>query len=84
MSVVMISSTACTALTTRAEALFASPLQPSDHPSAAQINQAITTALLNGTAACACTMAAEFGEHPECAYTRMQWALATAAATPER
>jgi hypothetical protein len=65
-----------------AEALFASPLQPSDHPAEAQIREAIVTSLRqhHGTAGCAAVMAAEFGKYPDVAAARMQWALSVLAA----
>jgi uncharacterized membrane protein len=67
---------------TRAEALFASDLQPSDRPTNAQVAQAVRTTLLarGGATGCAAVMAAEYGEHPEAAAARMRWALACAAA----
>jgi hypothetical protein len=68
-------------LTIEAEALFASPLQPSDQPDSAQIEAAITRTLemLGGAEGCAAWLAHEFGDHPETAVNRMRWALATAA-----
>ena len=61
-----------------AEALFASTLQASDHPSAEQVRRAVTTALERlGPAGCAAWLAGEFGDHPDLAATRMTWALAT-------
>jgi hypothetical protein len=59
----------------RADALFASALQRSDDPSAAQVRQAITmvTGAL-GPAGCAGRVAQEYGEHPETAAARMRWA----------
>jgi hypothetical protein len=66
-------------LTDRAEALFASPLQPSDRPGPEQIEAvARTTLRVLGAQGCAAVMAAEFGEHPETAADRMRWALALA------
>jgi hypothetical protein len=66
----------------RAEALFASYLQPSDRPTGAQVDRAIHTSLVvrGGAAGCAAVMAAEYGEHPEAAALRMRWALALASA----
>jgi len=61
--------------TARADALFASALQISDAPTAAQVIQAIdaaTSAL--GDLGCVARVAQEFGEHPETAVTRMRWA----------
>lgn len=65
---------------TRAEALFASDLQPSDRPTDAQVARAIDTSLLvrGGAAGCAAAVASEYGEHPETAAPRMRWALALA------
>jgi hypothetical protein len=66
----------------RARALFASPRQRSDEPSASQIRQAIATAIgAHGVRGCAVRVAQAYGEHPETALTRMRWAL-TAAASP--
>ena len=66
--------------TVRADALFASALQRSDEPSAAQIRQAITmiTSAL-GRTGCAAQVAQEYGEHPETAAARMRWARAAVA-----
>ncbi len=59
----------------RAEALFCSPLQPSERPSREAIDQAITAALLaHTTEGCAGQVAQEFGDHPEAAAARMRWA----------
>jgi hypothetical protein len=66
--------------TARADALFASALQCSDEPSAAQVRQAIaaaTSAL--GRVGCAAQVAQEYGEHPETAAARMRWARMVAA-----
>jgi hypothetical protein len=66
--------------TVRADALFASALQCSDEPSAAQIRQAITTvASALGCTGCAAQVAQEYGEHPETAAARMRWARAAVA-----
>jgi hypothetical protein len=67
---------------TRAEALFASDLQPSDRPSDAQVTRAVRTTLLacGGATGCAAVVAAEYGEHPEAAAARMRWALRLATA----
>ena len=62
---------------TRAEALFASALQPSDRPTAAEIRTAIARSVrTHGPRGCAAALAAEYGEHPETASARMRWALA--------
>jgi hypothetical protein len=59
----------------RCEALFASALQQSDALSAEAVTDAISRALGQlGQAGCACHMAQEFGDHPEAARDRMQWA----------
>ncbi len=66
--------------TVRADALFASALQCSDEPSAAQIRQAITmTTSALGRTGCAAQVAQEYGEHPETAAARMRWARAAVA-----
>jgi hypothetical protein len=69
-------------LATKAEALFISSLQPSQHPTSEQVVTAIRTSLRahGGAAGCAGACAAEFGDHPETARERMQWALAAVAA----
>ncbi len=54
----------------RTGALFASPLQRSDEPSARQIRQAIATAI--GVRGCAAHVAQAYGEHPETALTWMR------------
>ena len=57
------------------EALFASPLQPSDVLTAETVADAIgSTARRLGPAGCASQMAQEFGDHPEEATHRMRWA----------
>jgi len=59
----------------RADALFASALQRSDEPSAAQVKQAIVAAThAFGDLGCAARVAQEYGEHPETAASRMRWA----------
>ena len=66
--------------TDRAAALFASSLQCSDQPSAAQIRQAIVTVTSTlGRTGCAAQVAQEYGEHPETAPARMRWARAAVA-----
>src|SRR5262249_15225260 len=63
--------------TARADALFASTLQRSDEPSAAQIHQAIASAVAAfGIRGCAARVAEAYGEHPESAVLRMRWARA--------
>ncbi|MDX6334334.1 MAG: hypothetical protein QOG05_1674 [Streptosporangiaceae bacterium] len=62
----------------RAEALFASTLQPSRSPSSDQVRRVVATTLrLLGVRGCAARMAVEFGDHPDTAVARMNWALAT-------
>ena len=63
--------------TARADALFASALQHSDEPSAAQVRQAIAAAIRAfGARGCAARVAQAYGEHPETAVQRMRWARA--------
>ncbi|GAB1640663.1 hypothetical protein [Krasilnikovia sp. MM14-A1259] len=71
-------------LTDQAAALFASRLQPSEHPGRAGVVAAIRSSLLTngGTRGCAAVVAVEYGEHPETAAARMQWALRLASAAP--
>jgi hypothetical protein len=66
--------------TARADALFASALQRSDEPSAAQVHQAIAAAVAAfGIKGCAARVAQAYGEHPETAVQRMRWARSAAA-----
>jgi hypothetical protein len=66
--------------TARADALFASALQRSDEPSAAQVRGAITDAIRAlGARGCAARVAQAYGEHPETAVLRMRWARAAVA-----
>jgi hypothetical protein len=66
--------------TARAQALFLSHLQPSHRPTAAQVTAAIEASLRRfGAAGCAEATAAEYGDHPDTAASRMRWALAVAA-----
>lgn len=59
-----------------AEALFASNLQPSGHPTDEQELCAIADCLHRySEPGCADLMAGEFGEHPELAAERMRWCL---------
>jgi hypothetical protein len=59
----------------RAEALFASDLQPSQHPSTRQVWDVVhATVVQHGEVWCTALVAQEFGEHPDCACRRMQWA----------
>ena len=60
----------------RAEALFASTLQPSESPSAHQVQVAVATTLSRlGVPGCAGHLAGEYGDHPGTAAARMTWAL---------
>ena len=69
-------------LTSRAEALFTSPLQPSERPDPAQIRAAIRASVRahHGIRGCVRELATEYGDHPDRAADRMRWALAQAAA----
>lgn len=68
---------------TRADALFASALQLSDGPSAAQVRQAIAAAIrMFGTRGCTARVAQAYGEHPETAIVRMRWARAVVHGAP--
>jgi hypothetical protein len=59
----------------RRDALFVSPLQPSQQPGAQQVRQAVAAAARRfGQRGCAGQVAQEFGEHPEAASARMRWA----------
>ncbi len=56
-------------------AIFASALQQSDRPSADRVTAAIRMVLADvGLIGCRGRMAQEFGDHPEAARERMQWA----------
>ncbi len=59
-----------------AEALFVTSVQPSERPSIERVRAAVAEALVrHGRSGCAALVALEFGEHPECAVPRMDWAL---------
>ena len=59
----------------RTEALFVSDLQRSQQPTPELIRAAVTATVDRlGEARCAELVAQEFGEHPDCAIGRMQWA----------
>lgn len=59
----------------RIEALFVSHLQRSQHPSAESIRATVAATVDRlGPNGCAALVAQEFGEHPDCAPDRMQWA----------
>src|SRR5260370_41093650 len=69
-----------TSETVRAEALFASTLQPSGSPSPDQVRRAVSTTLRRlGARGCAAKRAGEVGDHPGAAAARRSWGLA---ATP--
>jgi hypothetical protein len=56
------------------DALFASPLQPSDGLTAEAVADAIgSTVRRLGSPGCASHVAQEFGDHPEAATRRMRW-----------
>ncbi|MFC5000973.1 hypothetical protein ACFPIJ_24435 [Dactylosporangium cerinum] len=60
----------------RAEALFASTLQMSQGAEDADVRAAVTTTLRRmGVQGCVARVATEFGDHPETASMRMNWAL---------
>jgi hypothetical protein len=62
--------------TYEADALFASALQDSDHPSADAVRGAVSTTVLRlGRDGCAAAVATEFGDHPDTAVRRMSWVL---------
>jgi hypothetical protein len=59
----------------RCEALFASALQESDPVTAEDVADAIRQTVQKlGVRGCAGRMAEEFGDHPDTACARMQWA----------
>jgi hypothetical protein len=59
----------------RTEALFVSDLQRSQEPTAELIREAVRATVDRlGPSGCAALVAQEFGEHPDCALSRMQWA----------
>lgn len=60
-----------------AELVFCSPLQPSQHPSAQAVRDAVLHSLRLGSdplAACAAHVASCYGDYPEVACARMRWA----------
>ncbi|MCW2500035.1 MAG: hypothetical protein JWN87_1711 [Frankiales bacterium] len=62
----------------RAEALFASSLQPSESPSPDQVRRTVSETLRQlGTRGCAAQVAGAYGDHPNTAVVRMTWALAS-------
>jgi hypothetical protein len=64
-------------LTSQAEAIFLSDLQPLDRPAISEITRAIAGSLLtyHGVSGCLAAFATEYGEHPESSANRMRWAL---------
>jgi hypothetical protein len=66
--------------TITAQALFASSLQPSDHPTLEQatLSAVATLTRQGGPDACAALWATAYGDHPDTAPARMRWALALA------
>lgn len=73
--------TASTLTIARAEALFASTLSACEPHDRAELKAAIAAAVrdYHGVKGCAAVMAAEFGDHPQQAAERMQWAREAAA-----
>ena len=64
-------------LTGMAEQIFASSLQPSQHPTPQRVLAELAGGCCSEGAAAA-ALAAEYGEHPDTAVGRMRWALALA------
>ncbi|HET9517260.1 MAG TPA: hypothetical protein VFO77_06010 [Actinoplanes sp.] len=59
----------------RTEALFASNVQRSQQLTSELIRQVVETTVERlGESGCAARVAQEYGEHPDCAPERMQWA----------
>lgn len=70
-------------ITAEHEALFASALQRSDAPSPEAVAEAIRRTVRQfGRCGCAGRMAQEFGDHPETAVERMNWARQLVDRTP--
>jgi len=64
-------------VSTRAEALFVSPLQPSENPTPRQVGRAVAESILRyRRPGCAALVAQEYGDHPAAAIERMRWAVA--------
>jgi hypothetical protein len=60
----------------RAEALFVSDVQSSDHLDDARIRTAVMCSVRrHGPRGCAAMVAHEFGDHPDTAVSRMSWVL---------
>jgi hypothetical protein len=69
-------------LTALAHVLFASAVQPSQHPSREAVRAAVVQQLRTcqgDPAACVGLVAQEAGDHPELYATRMRWALRSVA-----
>jgi hypothetical protein len=65
----------------RSEALFVSPLQPSDPADVARVEAAIVAVVRRfGDRGVAERVAQEFGDHPQTAVARMRWARELAGA----
>jgi hypothetical protein len=59
-----------------AEALFCSPLQPSQHPTGDQVrHEVLVCELRYGADGCAALLAQAYGEDPEATVERMRWCL---------
>jgi hypothetical protein len=59
------------------EALFVSDVQRSQHPTAELVRAVVaSTEDRLGKTGCAGLVAQEFGDHPDCACHRMEWAIA--------
>jgi hypothetical protein len=59
----------------RCQALFVSPMQPSEHADSAQTRAAVRQAIRQyGSRGCAEQVAQEYGDHPDTAPARMRWA----------
>jgi hypothetical protein len=64
-------------VSTQAEALFVSDLQPSQRPTSAQVRTAVLCGLRHRRAVgCAALVAQEYGDHPYQTIERMRWATA--------
>jgi hypothetical protein len=69
-------------VTTLAEVLFCSSLQPSDRPDADRVRAAVMACLRaydGDVNACVGELAQRYGKDPDCACTRMRWCRETAA-----
>lgn len=61
----------------RAAALFVSDVSVADHPTDAEVDDAIRRSLCThgGSRGCAADLAAAYGDRPELAASRMRWAI---------